>query len=948
MDIPSQYNPKEVEGEIYAKWVSQGSFCAKVDPAKKPFTIVIPPPNVTGILHMGHALNNTIQDVLIRYQRMRGFESLWMPGTDHAGIATQNVVEKQLAKEKISKVDIGREEFTRRLWAWTDKHGTTILEQLKKIGASCDWDRTRFTMDASYSAAVKEVFIRLYQEGLIYRGKRIINWCPRCLTALSDEEAPHRELDGWLYYIKYPVIAGNQQPATRNQKEGYIVVATTRPETMLGDTAVAINPNDERYQYLKTARVVLPIVERGLKVVLDEAVDPAFGTGIAKVTPAHDPVDFALGKKHGLEFINIMNDNASLNENVPEDFRGMDRFEARQALLELLDEKKLIDKKEPYKLSAGHCYRCHTIIEPRISPQWFVKTKPLAMPAIRAVEEDKIKFTPVRWRKVYLNWMNNIQDWCISRQIWWGHRVPAYYCKKCFSPERETGDQRPQTIDFGFEEINTKGIIVAKEKPVKCPECGGTDIEQDPDVLDTWFSSWLWPFATFYWPFEKTSDQPAKPSGGVPPSASVGGKTIDLGKNLTASPKISDRSPEELRKELDYFYPTSVLVTASEILFFWVARMIMAGLHFKKAIPFKDVFIHGTVRDAQGIKMSKSLGNIIDPLAIIDKFGADSLRFSLMMLASGGSDVYLSDQKFLVGRNFCNKIWNASRFLLMKVEEKGYDLRGVRPSPKDPVDQWILLRLKTATQAAAVSLDSLAINDAAKMIYEFFWGDFCDWYVEIVKDDFDVKRAAFCVYILVESLKLIHPFMPFISEKIFGFFSSVTGEKNMLVHCAWPSFAEATEGMPAQVRLLEDTFATIAALRNLKADIGLANQRIGLKARLSTQACPVWEKNRAWITRLSASSDISLAGEALPRALYKNELGEFDLAVADLDLDPVKAALDKKIATFKASLAKSEGRLNNEKFLEKALAETIAEEKGRSQQMTTQLKRLEELRKALQ
>ncbi|MFA6282008.1 MAG: valine--tRNA ligase [Candidatus Omnitrophota bacterium] len=681
MDIAPRYNPKEIEEKILKKWLSIGFFGAKVSKDKKPFSIVIPPPNITGILHMGHALNDTIQDVLIRFKRMQGYSALWMPGTDHAGIATQNVVEKDLAKQGLKKEDIGREEFLNKLWQWRDKYGSTIISQLQKLGASCDWERTRFTMDEAYSETVKDVFVRLYEKDLIYRGKRIINWCPRCKTALSDEEAAHKEINGWLYYIKYPVLSGHQCTSHQSPEQKYVVVATTRPETMLGDTAVAINPKDERFAWLKTAKVILPIMDRELKVIEDEAIDIEFGTGVVKVTPSHDPVDFNLGKKNNLEFINIMNDDATLNENAGE-FANMDRFEAREAILELLEEKKLIDKKEPYKVSAGHCYRCHTIIEPRISPQWFVKMKPLAETAIKVVEDGKIKFYPERWKKVYLNWMYNIQDWCISRQIWWGHRLPVWYCKECFKGEDAEGKA---------------GIIVGKQKPEKCPCCGSKDLVQDKDVLDTWFSSWLWPFATFYWPnFRPNTDD---------------------------------------EKELKYFYPTSVLITASEILFFWVARMIMAGLEFKKEIPFKDVIIHGTVRDDRGIKMSKSLGNTIDPLEIIDKFGTDSLRFSIMLQASGGSDLYISNETFLVGRNFANKIWNATRFILLKMTEKNITIDNLELEGYDEIDAWLLNESNTAIKEVTASLENYRINDATKIAYEFFWHVFCDWYIEMVNDD---------------------------------------------------------------------------------------------------------------------------------------------------------------------------------------------------------------------
>lgn len=912
MDIPSQYNPKDVESKVYDQCLKQGCFEAKIDPKKSSFTIVIPPPNVTGILHMGHALNNTLQDVLIRFKRMQGCEALWMPGTDHAGIATQNMVEKSLAKEKLKKEDIGRAEFLKRLWAWTDENGTTILTQLKKLGASCDWDRTRFTMDNAYSQAVRQVFVHLYEKDLIYRGKYIINWCPRCKTALSDEESPHHELDGWLYYIKYPVIrAGNSKPDAND----YVVVATTRPETMLGDTAVAINPDDKRYQYLKKAKVILPIVGRELKVVVDEAVDLSFGTGVVKVTPAHDPVDFTLGKKYDLDFINIMNDDATLNNEVPDEFCGLDRFEARENLLELLEKKKLIDKKEPYKVSAGHCYRCHTIIEPRISPQWFVKMKPLAEPAIKVVEKGEVKFTPERWKKVYLNWMNNINDWCISRQIWWGHRIPAYYCKNC-------SDQ----------EDSQKGIIVSLTRPQKCPDCGSLELTQDNDVLDTWFSSWLWPFATFYWPFGETLTNRSK--------------IQEQGKNLTSSEKIVNRDPQTFKKELNYFYPTGVLVTASEILFFWVARMIMASLEFQGKIPFKDVLIHGTVRDQRGVKMSKSLGNIIDPLEIIDKFGSDSLRFSLMMLAASGSDVYLSDDKFLVGRNFCNKIWNATRFVLIKTDQAQIKINDLNLNELDPIDHWILDKLNDTIRSATQALESFTLNDAVKTIYDFFWHYFCDWYLEIVKDKFSENKAKTLIYVLSQSMKLLSPFMPFITEEVTTIIADNTHLKkeNSLCLSTWPKpidFKLDVKSAKSIASLLD----TVKEIRNIKADLGLATAKLNLEVKTSGNANKIWEDNLIWIKRLTMSSDI-LISDNLSRVLYKNELWEINLAADNLDMSNFLATIDKKVSSLSSILDKSNQRLNNEKFVKNAAEEKVAQEKLKNKDILNQVNRLKILREA--
>ena len=706
-EIPSRYNPKETEDKWYKIWVEKGLFHAAVNSAKKPFTIVIPPPNVTGILHMGHALNNTLQDILIRYHRMKGEEALWMPGTDHAGIATQNVVERSIAKEGLRRETLGREKFIERVWLWKEQYGSTIIRQLKKLGASCDWSRERFTMDLEYSKAVTEVFVRLYEKGLIYRGSYIINWCPRCQTALSDEEAPHHELSGNLYYLKYPL---------KDSPDQFVVVATTRPETMLGDTAVAVNPKDKRYKKIIGKTLVLPLVDREIKIITDTLVDMEFGTGAVKVTPAHDPNDYAMAKRHNLEFINVMRPDARMNEFAGE-YKDMDRFEAREVIVEDLKEKGLIEKIEPHKLSAGHCYRCHTIIEPYLSKQWFVKMKPLAKPAIEAVKKGKIKFHPPRWEKVYLNWMENIQDWCISRQIWWGHRIPVYYCKKC----------------------QENGVIVSRFKPETCHACGSQDILQDEDVLDTWFSSWLWPFATFYWPPEAYK-QGLSPKGTVP------------------------------KDDLRYFYPTSILVTAQEIIFFWVARMIMAGLEFMDDVPFKDVYINGTVRDIEGKKMSKSLGNIIDPLDIIEEYGTDAMRFSLISITAHGQDVFLSKERFEQGRNFANKIWNASRFILMNLEPtliKTDLCVFFKKEDLDVVNRWALSRFYSTLQQTTKYLENFQFNEAANTLYGFFWHDFCDWYLEIIKQDIKNPHNQVVMYkILEKSLRLLHPFMPFITEEI--------------------------------------------------------------------------------------------------------------------------------------------------------------------------------------
>ena len=696
--MEKQYNPALVEDKWYSFWIRNKHFHADEHSAKPKYSIVIPPPNVTGILHMGHALNNTIQDILIRYNRMCGREVLWMPGTDHAGIATQNVVEKKLAQEKKTRHDLGREAFVAEVWKWKEQYHATITKQLKKLGSSCDWDRERFTMDQGLSRAVRRVFVQLYNEGLVYRGKYIINWCPRCQTALSDEEAEHKESNGKLYYFKYPFREGG----------GFVTVATTRPETMLGDTAVAVNPVDDRYISLVGKMLVLPLVNREIPVIADDFVDREFGTGAVKVTPAHDPNDFQMGLRHRMTPIVIMDETGHMTGPIPEKYVGTDRFACRKEVVVDMEALGLVDKIEDHTYAVGHCYRCHTVVEPYYSNQWFVKMKPLAQGALAAVVEDKVKFYPQRWRKTYIDWMENIRDWCISRQIWWGHRIPVWYCKDC------------------------NKTVVAEETPAACPGCAGTNLIQDDDVLDTWFSSWLWPFSTMGWP--------------------------------------------DTTKVLDKFYPTDVLVTAPEILFFWVARMIMAGLHFTGKLPFTDVFLNATVRDKSGRKMSKSLGNAIDPIEVISKSGADALRFSLIMITSQGADVFLTQDTFNLGRNFGNKLWNASRFLLDNIEAH-YSF-GALPAKEAlaPFDAWILSRLNATISDVTSALLSYRLNEAAHCLYDFTWHDFCDWYIEAKKADLyqsgDQARSAnalnVCSWALGSILKMLHPLMPFITEEIWS------------------------------------------------------------------------------------------------------------------------------------------------------------------------------------
>jgi valyl-tRNA synthetase len=868
-EIPSRYNPKDTEDKWYKLWEEKGYFLGKADPEKKPFCIVIPPPNVTGILHMGHALNNTIQDILARYHRMKGFSALWMPGTDHAGIATQNVVEKAIAKEGLKRQDLGRDKFIERVWQWREQYGSTIIRQLKKLGASCDWQRTRFTMDEEYSKSVLEVFVRLYEKGLIYRGSYIINWCPRCQTALSDEEAPHRELDGNLYQLKYPL---------KDNPDQFVIVATTRPETMLGDTAVAVNPKDKRYKKLVGKTLILPLMEREIKVIADPMVDMEFGTGAVKVTPAHDPNDYALGKKHGLEFVNVMTPDGRMNQNAGE-YQDMDRFEAREVILEDLKVKGLLEKVQPHKLSAGHCYRCHTIIEPYLSKQWFVKMQPLSIPAIDAVKKGKIKFYPNRWTKVYLNWMENLQDWCISRQIWWGHRIPVYYCRHC-------------------EDVT----MVSSVRPDKCSKCGSSDIYQDEDVLDTWFSSWLWPFATFGWP--------------------------------------------EVSGDLKYFYPTSCLVTAPEIIFFWVARMIMAGYEFMGDIPFKDVYIHGTVRDIEGKKMSKSLGNIIDPLEIINEYGTDALRFSLISITAQGQDVFLSKERFDQGRNFANKIWNASRFILMNLEptEIKTDLcEFTKKEQLSIINRWILSRFYSTLKEAQRNLDGYKFNEAANLLYSFFWHEFCDWYLEMIKPDIKKRENQVVMYKLLEKfLRSIHPFMPFITEEVWQLLPH-EGESVMLAPYPHIQTQLIDKKIEVKVGLL---FEVITTIRNMRQDV-----EIPLTAKINVVIASGNRESRQMISELKCHiENLAKTGPLEIREEYAHMKSSITAVVSDthvtipleglVDINKEKVKIEINIVNTQKAIHAKERMLANREFVKKAPPEIVEAEKTRLTELNETLKKL--------
>jgi len=901
MNIQPKYQPSSAEANIIRAWFKNKSFSAQAESGKNPFSILIPPPNVTGILHMGHALNNVIQDVLIRFKRMQGYQALWMPGTDHAGIATQNVVEKKIARDNKNRNDLGRDRFLEEVWKWKEEYGSTIVEQLKRLGASCDWTRLRFTMDDDYSKAVKHAFVSLWSKGLVYRGNYIINWCPRCQTALADEEAPHKEANGKLYYIKYPI---QDRSALAVQ---YVTVATTRPETMLGDTAIAVNPHDKKYTSIIGKTIKIPLTERTVRIIKDDFVDPEFGTGAVKVTPAHDKNDFNIGQRHNLPTILVMNPDGTMNKSAGK-FEGLTRFKARKEIIEQLKTAGLIDKIDDHPYTLGYCYRCNTIIEPYLSRQWFVKMKPLSIPAVKAVKEKEIVFYPQRWEKVYLNWMENIHDWCISRQIWWGHRLPVFYCQACQQKDPEAG------------------IIVSEDVPKKCPNCNSTNIIQDSDVLDTWFSSWLWPLATFGWPFHKQ-------------------ETID-DERETIEEKKTKTNKEKQEKEFNYFYPTSVLVTAPEIIFFWVARMIMAGFEFTGKKPFSTVYIHGTVRDPSGKKMSKSLGNIIDPIEIIEKFGTDALRFSLMLLAASGSDIYLNEDKFLVGRNFANKIWNASRFIFLKIEEHSLQIDSLKWKLLSPIDEWILKELSSTIENVSLNLERYTINEAAKKIYDFFWHYFCDWYIEITKDSFTLDKAKISIYVLVESLKLIHPFMPFISEEIFTTIKDTTSLdiKELLITSNWPKPLTFDYNNKA-IHSMQELINTIKEIRNIKTELGLAQKKIPLKILLKEPTNKTWHENLNWIKRLTQSEKIIFTSKIDP-VLYENDFWNVSLDTGSVDMDTFIGGIDKKMNSSNNILNKTKLRLENHNFLEKASPETIKAETQKFNDILCRVDRLKKLKNA--
>ncbi len=873
--LPKVYNPKEVEGKWYQFWLEKGYFHADEFDEKRPtYSIVIPPPNVTGSLHMGHALNATLQDILCRWKRMQGYNVLWMPGTDHAGIATQTVVERELAKEGKTRWDLGRERFVERVWQWKEKYGNYIVEQLKRLGCSCDWDRLRFTMDEGFSRAVREVFVRLYEEGLIYKGKYIVNWCPRCRTALSDLEVEYQEEKGHLWYIKYPLEDGS----------GYITVATTRPETMLGDTAVAVNPEDERYRDYIGKNVILPFVNRRIPIIADPYVDPEFGTGALKITPAHDPNDFEIGRKFNLDVVCVMNPDGTMNE-LAGKFAGMDRYEARKAIVEELESMGLLEKVEDYTHAVGHCYRCGTTIEPYVSTQWFVKMKPLAEPAIKAVEDDRTRIVPERWTKVYFEWMRNIRDWCISRQIWWGHRIPAWYCDDCGK------------------------ISVSREDIDRCFHCGSANIKQDEDVLDTWFSSALWPFGTMGWP----DDTPL------------------------------------LRK----FYPTSCLVTGFDILFFWVARMMMMGLKFMNDVPFKDVYIHALIRDEKGQKMSKTRGNVIDPIEMMDKYGTDALRFTLAILAAQGRDIRLSEKKIEAYRNFVNKLWNAARFVLMNLD--GYKKVDLSERELSLADRWILSRLDRTVEEATRALEEYEFDEYASAIYNFTWHELCDWYIELSKNDLygnDPERKLTVQNVLVKVfdtvLRLAHPVMPFVTEEIWNKLPEKEGES--LCIASFPS----PEGLLDEEAERDMSFImeVVSSIRNIKADMQIPlTKRIKALAKASDREKKVlaqyslYVKSLAFLEELEVGEDVERPPKSAMRVAGKTEvyvpLGDI------IDLDKERARLERELKKVEKELERVNKKLSNKNFLEKAPAEVVEKEKAIKAELEEKKRRLEDAIKSI-
>ena len=860
-ELAKAYEPKEVEDRIYDFWMKGKYFHAEVDPKKKPYTIVIPPPNITGQLHLGHAMDETLQDTLIRWRRMQGYSALWLPGTDHASIATEAKIVEAMRKEGVTKEEIGREKFLERAWAWKDQYGGRIVEQLKKLGSSCDWDRLRFTMDEGCNKAVNHVFKKLYDKGLIYRGERIINCCPHCKTSISDAEVVFEEKEGSFWHLRYPLSDGS----------GYIELATTRPETMLGDTAVAVHPDDERYKALVGKTVILPLVNKEIPIIADSYVEQDFGTGVVKITPAHDPNDFEVGLRHNLPVINVMDDGGVINENGGK-YAGMPALEARKQIVKDLDEAGFLIKIEPIKHNVGTCYRCGTVVEPRVSTQWFVKMEPLAKPAIDAVKDGDIRFIPERMDKVYYNWMENIKDWCISRQLWWGHQIPAWYC--------ECGE-----------------TIVSETVPAVCPKCGGTHLTRDPDTLDTWFSSALWPFSTLGWP--------------------------------------------DNTEELKYFYPTNTLVTGYDIIFFWVARMIFSGLEHMGEVPFNTVFFHGLIRDAQGRKMSKSLGNGVDPLDVISVYGADALRFTLVTGNSPGNDLRFSEEKVSASRNFANKIWNAARFILMNIE--GKDIDCALPKKLYTSDKWILNRFNNVTAAVTENLEKFELGMAVSKLYDFIWDDFCDWYIELAKirmngadeESADSARRVL-VWTMSNTLKLLHPFMPYITEEIW---QTLPHDGEALIVAKWPEYDEALS-FPQEAKNLENVMALIRAIRTRRNEMNVPPSK---KAHIyiDTAHPAPYEEASEFIARLAYGSKVEIGtGFDVQGAVT----AVTDDAKALLPMDDLvdKAAetarLNKELANAQKQLDTVKAKLANEKFTSKAPQNVIDGVKANGEKLEAKIK----------
>ncbi len=871
-ELSKAYDPKDFEQRIYSQWVKEGAFHPDEN-GKEHFTVVMPPPNVTGILHMGHALNNVLQDIIVRYKRMKGFRTLWVPGTDHAGIATQNVVERQLAKEGLRRQDLGREKFIERTWTVKEKHHGIITSQLKKMGCSCDWDHERFTMDEGLSKAVREAFVTLYERGLIYKGQYLVNYCPKCGTALADDEVEYENMPGMLYDVRYPYEDGS----------GYITVATTRPETMFGDVAVAVHPDDERYKNIVGKLLCLPLTDRKIPVIADSFVEREFGTGMVKITPAHDPNDWECGRRHGLEAINLLNPDGTLNENVPEKYRGLDPVSARKLVVEDLQEQGYLVKQTPHAHDVGHCYRCHTVVEPYLSDQWFVSMKGMAEKALKALEDKDIVFYPKRWENTYIHWMENIRDWCISRQLWWGHRIPVWYCKDCGQ------------------------MTVSRSDVTECPHCHSHNLEQDPDVLDTWFSSWLWPFSTLGWP-EKTED-------------------------------------------LKNFFPTDTLVSAYDIIFFWISRMIMASEEFTGKAPFHDIVITGLVRDKQGRKMSKSLGNGIDPIEVIDLYGADAMKFTLCYLAAQGQDVQIDMDSFKMGSRFANKIWNATRFLLMNAE--GRTLVAIEPEKLTVIDKWIYTRLNRTIETIDRAMDSYRFNEAAQGVYSFFWNDFCDWYVEATKqrlfsgsDEEKDLVVSVMIDLLSQSMKLMHPFLSFVTEEIY---QKLPGSEGLLISQQFPSVRPEFD-FPAQEALVSQLQEAVRIVRSTRSQLSIAPEKkfkVVIRPSENFTGTALFEEEKDLMSSFMGASQLIIdrsASEDVSSAYPSTALGYevFSFVREAIDVDAEIKKLEIEIEKASKSLEGTMKKLSNPQFLQNAKSEAVAKEQGKKAEFEEKIRKSEE------